>query len=267
MSNSPLLKLVLSTFLTLAIIAGCPTIALCKENGRYNRITVGTVEVKDWHKGIVRSYPNLRHYHWNPMYSNVQGWNKVKPPRHSIKGKVPRSTTKHGNSAVKRKIDPKYVKFIPTQKRPKFVYKKPERLPMHGKNVAFKSSYTNTKVGYIHVNPPVREFKTQSQLAHKTTQPALRHRGNELAFSSTKPERATNLSLTRQKTKASLASKNTNIQLSNNDINARLNTKEVQASLVEKEPVVMSYKPYKTSNKGMSNYSSTRTRVEGKIAY
>lgn len=43
------------------------------------RETVGTVEVRGWQNSLVKGNPNLSHWHWNPIYSNVQGYKKLAP--------------------------------------------------------------------------------------------------------------------------------------------------------------------------------------------
>ncbi|MEZ4542754.1 MAG: hypothetical protein R3C24_02490 [Cyanobacteriota/Melainabacteria group bacterium] len=88
--------------LSVLLFVGAPALARGKarhDGSRPNRVTVGTVEIKGWQHGIVKSYPNLKNYHWNPMYANVQGMNMVRPTKHSVKGKAKH----HRNSSPIRK--------------------------------------------------------------------------------------------------------------------------------------------------------------------
>jgi hypothetical protein len=41
------------------------------------RVTTGSVQVSGWEQGIVQSNPNLSHFTWMPMSSNLQGIRKI----------------------------------------------------------------------------------------------------------------------------------------------------------------------------------------------
>lgn len=75
--NSSLTAILLVALLSFA--AGAEARAKTSRK-RPARVTVGSVEIRDWQSSIVDNYPNLRHYHWNPIYSNVQGIRMVSPP-------------------------------------------------------------------------------------------------------------------------------------------------------------------------------------------
>jgi hypothetical protein len=36
------------------------------------RETVGTIQINGWEQGLVNNQPNLSHWHWTPIYANVQ---------------------------------------------------------------------------------------------------------------------------------------------------------------------------------------------------
>ncbi len=128
-------RILLTGALFLVMFSACDQVSAKSKDSRYARVTVGSVEIKDWHHDIVKSYPNLSHYHWNPMYANVQGWNKVRPPKHGIKGTMPqakrsasRQNSKRRARVVKKTAErryKKYSKYNPERSRPKFIYKKP----------------------------------------------------------------------------------------------------------------------------------------------
>lgn len=52
--------------------------ALASKDNPIVRETLGTVEMKGWEKNLVRGNPNLKHWHWNPVYSNVHCYKRVK---------------------------------------------------------------------------------------------------------------------------------------------------------------------------------------------
>lgn len=128
-------RILLTGALFLVLFSACDQVSAKSKDSRYARVTVGSVEIKDWHHDIVKSYPNLSHYHWNPMYANVQGWNKVRPPKHGIKGTKPqakksasRQIPKRSARVVKKSAERRYIKYSkynPERSRPKFIYKKP----------------------------------------------------------------------------------------------------------------------------------------------
>lgn len=52
------------------------------------RETLGTVECKGWEKSLTRGNPNLKHWHWNPIYSNVHCYKHVKAGAMPLKNDV-----------------------------------------------------------------------------------------------------------------------------------------------------------------------------------
>ncbi|MBX9671322.1 MAG: hypothetical protein K2X93_27285, partial [Candidatus Obscuribacterales bacterium] len=128
------------------------------------RATVGCIEYRNWQSGLVNANPNLRHYHWNPMYANVQGVRLVGPPppppqRLTSRPKRQVLANKPQKNRLKRPgVTCVYKAFAP---RPS-VYKKPMHVaPSHrsgtGTNLAYRHSApmrnTNTSLAYRHAAP------------------------------------------------------------------------------------------------------------------
>src|SRR5262245_40541732 len=70
------LTLTLATLLT----TGATGVEARSTEKRPISYTVGCVEYRNWEAALVRNNPNLRHYHWNPIYANVQAVRLVGPP-------------------------------------------------------------------------------------------------------------------------------------------------------------------------------------------
>ena len=99
------------------------------------RIILGSIETKNWENNLVRNNPNLAHYHWNPVYSNVQGTQLVSPmPRPPLNGTAPPG---------KNPMSPHTV-FHPAKPRPP-VYSKPRAIP--------PQRNTATSLDYRHALP------------------------------------------------------------------------------------------------------------------
>lgn len=225
-----------------------------KQKERYNRITVGSVEVKDWQKGIVKRYPNLNHYHWNPIYANVQGRGRVNPPRHTLKGANRAATIKR----KPRKIGPKYIRYKPLAKRPASVYKKPRHIkPSNPKS----KTRANLHSGYKHVKPQISGSDASRNLSPRVAYKKIAPQIN------VKPRKTPRREL---RTSPSLSTKTTDINLNTKKVGGELKSEKVQAQLSTEEliPEVKSYKPYKTTTTypyGVGSGSKTSTKVSGKI--
>ncbi|HEY9772845.1 MAG TPA: hypothetical protein V6C81_03440 [Planktothrix sp.] len=53
------------------------------------RTTVGTVEIRGWEHSLVKGNPNLGHWHWTPIYDNVQGIHVVSQSKPTSKATRP----------------------------------------------------------------------------------------------------------------------------------------------------------------------------------
>ncbi|MBI1270325.1 hypothetical protein GC174_07825 [bacterium] len=244
--------LVLSMFL----LSGAPALARGKarqDGSRPNRVTVGTVEIKGWQHDIVKSYPNLKNYHWNPMYANVQGMNMVRPTRHSVKGKAKGPQKQDPKQKTVNKIANQYVRYRPVQskpayvtyQRPKSVYKKPVHLPARmpaAQNDANTNTGTGTNIGLDQKKTTIG-MRTGKQTNNIEGQ--LYHKKTEIALGS--PSTAANLM--EKRAEASLAAP------------------QVEAALGA--PVTtLRYKPYKSGGGGYiveSNSGNSNTRVQGRV--
>ncbi|MGD9680211.1 MAG: hypothetical protein AB7W16_03405 [Candidatus Obscuribacterales bacterium] len=123
------------------------------------RVTVGSVEIRDWQSSIVENYPNLKHYHWNPIYSNVQGIRMVSPP-----GPPRQKARQSRNPVVKNQVarksrhpQSKHVVYRPAAGQ-RHIYKKPVHLDL---NPALRL-------------PPVARGDMSGELSARDTRAALR---------------------------------------------------------------------------------------------
>ena len=85
------------------------------------RVTTGTVQINNWQHNLVQGTPNLGHWHWNPIYANVQGLKTVRanagPDRfHHRHGPA----QLHPNTTV--------TQVVP---RPQSVYMRPNHIPFN----------------------------------------------------------------------------------------------------------------------------------------
>jgi hypothetical protein len=98
---------------------------MAKGQSRPVSVTLGSVEYRHWQDNLVKGNPNLKHFHWNPIYSNVQGVKLVKPmPKNPIKGTTP--PRKHERATKSAKNSPSVI-FKPVAQRPSF-YKRPVKV-------------------------------------------------------------------------------------------------------------------------------------------
>ncbi len=99
------------------------------------RVILGSVETKNWEQNLVKNNPNLAHYHWNPVYSSVQGTQLLTPmPRPPAQGTVPPG----------KNVGSPHVVFHPARPRPP-VYSKPRQIP--------PQRNTSTSLDYKHAQP------------------------------------------------------------------------------------------------------------------
>jgi hypothetical protein len=112
-----LAALVLSSLVYLA-----PSV-LADQNHPTVRVTTGSVQINGWEHNLLQGDPNLKNWHWNPIYANVQGTQVLSP----IKGPNKNQPNGGGNNvsftpaAAPRKtpyIRPNHVQFVPHQQAP-----------------------------------------------------------------------------------------------------------------------------------------------------
>lgn len=100
------------------------------------RVTVGSVEIRDWQSSIVDNYPNLKHYHWNPIYSNVQGIRMVSPPgpprqkARDSRNHVVKNQGRKPLTAPSRTAQNKHIVYKPAAAQ-RHIYKKPVHLDLN----------------------------------------------------------------------------------------------------------------------------------------
>lgn len=125
------------------------------------RVTVGSVEIRDWQSSIVDNYPNLKHYHWNPIYSNVQGIRMVSPPgppRHKARqSRNPVVKNQVVRKPISRNPQNQHVVYRPAAGQ-RHIYKKPVHLDL---NPALRL-------------PPVARGDMSGDLCARDTRAALR---------------------------------------------------------------------------------------------
>lgn len=66
-----------AAFLIIAFVMSAGTAAWARKHRV--RITTDAVEVKGWEQALCRNNPNLKHWHWNPIYGNPQSHIYVEP--------------------------------------------------------------------------------------------------------------------------------------------------------------------------------------------
>jgi hypothetical protein len=149
------------------------------------RATVGCVEYRNWQENLVKTNPNLAHYHWNPIYVNVQGVRLVGPPPPpkqllTSRPKKQPSGGKPSKNHVKNQ-QTAYI-FRPNKERPS-IYKKPTRIaPQRSTHTAIAYKHTapqhrtGTSLAYTHVAPQLSSRDVQGQLSSRDAQGRLTSR-------------------------------------------------------------------------------------------
>ena len=134
------------------------------KEGRMARVVTGSVTVSGWEQQLIRGNPNLRHFYWSSITSNVQGRHKV--------------SEIHGPNI-------KHVKFIPARPRKKPVYVRPVHIPTiagrpssySGKPVHIpitRKKETSASIRSPEVSSRVATKAVNGQLKSKTVQANLR---------------------------------------------------------------------------------------------
>ncbi len=235
-------------------------------------ITVGCIEYKNWEENLVRNNPNLRHYHWNPIYSNVQAVHLVgpmnPPPMRGTWG-----PKKQGTPPGFPKERPLFYKKPTT---PHFaynpgIYKKPVHM------VPQRS--TTTTGAYVHVAAgtdlrgkmvpqqpnlfaaqDMQQSKSGLNGKLKPHQPGLIAHGKKLSVPGDK------------KVHGTLAHKDVSGQLMHKDVQGQLVAQAVSATFTGNTAKMMDdtgariYYPYASSHADNVNNNLSRSNVNGRVS-
>lgn len=267
--------------------------ALAREGERRPiRATLGCIEYRNWQENLVKTNPNLAHYHWNPIYANIQGVRLVgppPPPKQRLTSRPKKMVV--GGKPSKNQAKNQQTTYIyrPAKERPS-VYKKPLQMAPQRHN-------TNTSIAYKHAAPQARTG-TSASLAYKHVAPQLASRDaqgrlsardlNGRLMPNDAPVTAAELEMRRkalmakldpgryqammaQQKKLELAEKYVAGTLSHKECTGMLTHHEVEGQLVARacagtlvEPV-KSYGPYvRNENAGVTR-KTTKTSVDGQV--
>lgn len=239
------------------------------------RVTLGSVEQRNWENNLVKRNPNLAHYHWNPIYANVQGTQMVRPmPKNPIRGTAPGKKRLHGVS---------HGIFKPAYQRPS-VYKKPVHMApqrtastsseyRHAQLPTGSMNRVSTNLEYKHAQLPVARRDASGRLIAPPTssQDTAAQLRNPRVAASLRPNsqsgrRATakELSIPGNKAvSAQLAQKSTSAQLASHQVSAELMARSTEARLVS--PKTLTYGRYSSGASSVGVYEADAT-VTGRVA-
>jgi len=256
------------------------------------RATLGCVEVRNWENNLVKVNPNLRHYHWNPIYANIQGTRLVGPPPPPKQRLTSRPKKHEVASKPKRdqvKGQPANYIFRPAKERPS-VYKRPMRVaprrnPSTSTSIAYKHvaptlNSTNTSLGYKHVAPQLSSRDTMARVSTNNPPPMTATQAElqrKALMAKLNPRQE---ALNAQAKKLQLASKDVNGRLSTKECNGQLMTSKCEGQLMtskcEGELVAKTcnatfadtpavYAPYTRGEAQATSRTQTKTRVNAQI--
>ncbi|HEY9784557.1 MAG TPA: hypothetical protein V6D17_04075 [Candidatus Obscuribacterales bacterium] len=72
----------------IAIVLLSASQAKAQQTNPIMRETIGTIETRGWERTLIKGNPNLKHWHWNPIYSTVHGYKRVKPGSMKLRQEV-----------------------------------------------------------------------------------------------------------------------------------------------------------------------------------
>lgn len=247
---------------------------MAKGQSRPVSVTLGSVEYRNWQDNLVKGNPNLKHFHWNPIYSNVQGMKLVKPmPKNPIKGTTPPRKRERG---VKSSKNTPSIIFKPAAKRPSF-YKRPVR------EVVQHSQRTNED--YKHVTAVTRRDINGKLILpepepNTATMAELRRQRDQLDKLSGKlmPPSAPQVAMSGKLKLPTQGQKNVSGQLMTNKVEGQLVAKGLNGELVDKSltkfqaknnPSTLTYGNYDSvySTTFSAKNSLTKSDVNGKISH
>ncbi len=179
----PALRSITSIFLVSAcVLLGCKN-AGAAERKAVVRVTTGSVQINNWQHNLVEGNPNLGHWHWNPIYANVQGLKTVRANAGPDKFKHRHGPAPlHPNVTVQR-ITPRELS----------VYTRPNHIPFN------TTPKPDTKVAAVLRAPDV-----SANLSHRDVSASLRN--NQVNGSLAQKDVSATLS--QNKTNARLADRN-----------------------------------------------------------
>lgn len=253
------------------------------------RATLGCIEYRNWQENLVKTNPNLAHYHWNPIYANVQGIRLVGPPlppkqRLTSRPKKMAAGAKPAKNSAKNQ-QTAYI-YRPAKERPS-VYKKPVQIaPQRNTNTAIAYKHTapqhrtGTSLAYRHVAPQLASRDAQGRLASRDANGRLMPNETPVTAAELEQRRKALMAkldpgryqaLMAQQKKLELAEKYVSGTLSHKECTGMLTHHEVEGQLVARacsgtlvEPV-KSYGPYvRNENAGVTR-KTTKTSVDGQV--
>lgn len=254
-----LLSLLLTT-----IVCGSAEAKPQHQQKRQVRVTVGSVEIRDWESHLVKNNPNLRHFHWNPIYANVQSRELVSPPP------PPKFPINNKPAHHEIKIDPSHLSFKRAAPRRR-IYTNPVQIPTPPQtSVAARPTQQDlsgvliNKDGRLIWNrpkPPTKEVaaafsqdKVYAKLDRKDVGGQLNHS-------------KVNALLGTRQAMGTLRDRATDAQLASREVSGELISKNTQAELAK--PAVASYGDRYSSNLPSASYVYTQTEkrnVYGQLA-
>ncbi|MDZ4834268.1 MAG: hypothetical protein SGJ27_10875 [Candidatus Melainabacteria bacterium] len=262
------------------------------------RATLGCVEVRNWQDNLVKTNPNLAHYHWNPIYANIQGVRLVGPPPRPKQRLTSRPKKMEiGGKPAKNQVKNQQTAYIfrPAKERPS-VYKKPMHMaPQRSTHTGLTYRHsapqhrTGTSLAYTHVAPQLMSRDAQGRLTSRDAQGRLTSRDasgrlipNDSAVTATELELRRKALMARldpgryqallaQQKKLEMAEKYVAGTLAHKDCHGVLTRQEVEGQLVARavsanlaEPAKV-YGPYTRNENAGVTRKTTRTSVDAQI--
>jgi len=210
--------------------------------------TAGQVEVKGWEQGILKQNPNLRHWHWDPVYANIHKYKVVHPggpPRVKLTSGRNRDPLSAGRPTVppprvSRYIKPIHVPYQLNQKAP------PTFIGTHRPPPTFVGGHrTPNTIDGTDVNANLMQQKVEAQLAQQRLEAQLAQQRVAAQLA----QRRTDAQLMQKKTDARLAHEKVGAQLADRKVSAQLADRQVGASLANRDVQgkIATYGSYKRS--------------------
>ncbi|CAN5257791.1 hypothetical protein BH10CYA1_BH10CYA1_51270 [soil metagenome] len=188
-----------------AALACVPLVCLSAEAAERKavvRVTTGSVQINNWQHNLVQGTPNLGHWHWNPIYANVQGLKTVR-----ANSGPDRFHHRHGPSPIHPNMTVTQI-----NPRPQSVYTRPNHIP-----------FNLTRPPETNVSANWRAPSVSANLSHRDVNANLANRdlsGN----------------LRNNQVNGTLANRDVSGTLSQNRTNARLADRNVSGELLPAAP-------------------------------
>lgn len=193
------------------------------------RVTTGSVQINNWQHHLVKNNPNLGHWHWNPIYANVQGLKTVRansgPDRfHRRSGPA----QLHPNVTV--------TQIVP---RSKSVYQRPNHIP-----------FNLTRPPQTNVAANLRAPDVSARLANRDVSARL---GN----------RDVSATLRNNQVNGQLANRDVSATLTQNRTNASLANRNVSGELLPAPPQPVAPAPPRVATYGQTYGGDDFARIAG----